>query len=55
MIWFNCRHFCAAAVLDSDGIITRAAPILRGFIGKHYRAAIAFYARKGQLIEAKLV
>ncbi len=56
MLWLNLKHLCAGATLTDGGrLTTPLAPILRGWTGKNYRNVIAYYAGKGQFIEAKII
>jgi hypothetical protein len=56
MLWLNLKHLCAGATLDADGVlIAPTAPILKGWIGRHYRVVIAYYTKRGSFIEAKII
>lgn len=55
MLWLNCKHFCARATLQGDRLAFPCAPILKGWVGKDYRTVIAYYAKKGQFVEATIL
>jgi hypothetical protein len=44
--------FCCCGVLVNDGeVIVKAAPILRWTLGRQLLDVVAFYKRKGQLLD----
>lgn len=51
LIYVNVKHFCAGLIINEKGIVIRSAPILKGWIGKHYSECEKYYKRKGALKE----
>jgi hypothetical protein len=49
LIFIDATYFCAGILIDSKGIVTEAAPILRWSIGKSYKKILEFLSNKGAL------
>lgn len=45
-------HFVAGLVVDDKGIVRRAAPIVAWAIGRHVDKTLAYFRRKGWVVEA---
>lgn len=56
MLWLSVRHFCAGATLDDGGSLKQpCAPILRGWIGKHWGVVVGYYQERNQYVESRIL